>query len=140
MKKYLVVLIISFSLLPTILLAQNKADVLLAKLNKVHKENRVLGEGVINEIFINKTAKTLDIDNYRIPLSNYTAYFENSYNSFHKKNMNITYFKCLDGSHCIIDSKTHEDNKAVGFYFKSKKACYDFMNLIDEIKQALTIL
>ena len=135
MYKFLFLFLIAFTTIQKISLAQN-IDGLLIKINKLYKENRVLMTGKIQEIYLNKTNKTIDIDDKIIPLDNYSINYENSYIKFHKKNMNIVYIKCIEGN-CILDRETKESNSALGFYFKTKKACYDFMNLLDEIRQLM---
>lgn len=135
MKKGLILLLISLILIPVLSFGQSKIDGLLSKLNKLHKENRVLGYGKIEDIFLNKTDKTIDIDNKIIPLTNYTANYEEIYNLKLERNVNVVKISCLDKENCMIDSKTQDDYKSLGFYFKTKKACYDFINLIEEIKQ-----
>lgn len=125
-----------FTITPLTSIGQRKADSLLIKLNKIYKANRVILTGEVGEVFINKTKKTLDIDDCIIPLDNYTAYYQNSYNEYYKKKMDIVYLKCLNGN-CQLDQKTNEYNSGFGIFFKSKKVCYDFINILDEIKEEL---
>ena len=81
-------------------------------------------------VYFNKVDNILDIDNYRIPLSEVkTTYF-----FFKEYDAHCIWFSCKEGVECI--TKPDEEN-VVGFKIpiKSKKNCYDFIELIEELKK-----
>lgn len=92
MKTKLLILFSFFTITSIESFGQTKFDSLLVKLNKIYKGNRLILTGKIQEIYVNKTNKTLDIDSYVIPINNYTAAYKNSYNKFHNKNLDIVFF------------------------------------------------
>lgn len=136
MMKKVIPILLFFVLSPLLSLCQLNSDNVLIKLNKLYKETRLLSTGKVQEIFINRTNKTVDIDNRIIPLTNYTASYENSYQTSFKRNIDKVWLTCLDGQNCIT---LPEDDpiKGLGLFFKSKKASYDFINLLDQLKQSI---
>ncbi len=116
---------------------QNKAALLLAELNKLNNERRDLVTGQRIEITVDTFAKVITIDNTKIPLNNYTANYQNAYNSEHKKYYNVASFTCLNGDVCLKNVKTNEEYIGVGFCFQSKEDCIQFITLVDKINQAI---
>ena len=122
--------------------AQNTIDILIKKINKFHKENRDDPGKKINDMYVNKTNKTIDIDDFVISLDSYKAtYYVN-----HEKNETIhgVLFQCIENQDCIYKNGEKNNRDKIGFSlsgmgiaFKSKKACYEFINLIDELKKML---
>jgi hypothetical protein len=119
-----------------LLFSQNQVDSLLSKLNSIHSKNRILISGSIEDIYINKTSKSIDLDGNFISLDEYTISYENSYSEKHKKIMDIIMIKCISGN-CITNSKNNTRYSGYGLFFKSKKACYDFINVLDKIREIL---
>lgn len=140
MKSTILFLITSLMTIPFISIGQDKADAILVKLNKLYKENRVLPEKTVastyHEIFLNKTNKTIDINGYSIPLGGYKVDYNYSYYKYFNKYMHKAELTCIDGD-CIFIQVENRHMSGMGFFLTTKKACYDFINLLAEIKQAL---
>ena len=139
MKKILFIITVAL-IIPMVSICQVQLDNLLIKLNKLQKENRLMFVGKVQEIYLNKTNKTIDMDNLTIPLGSYTVNYlnsnENIDNKYHKKNLDIVSFRCTEGN-CLYRQSTNTYHNGFWIYFKSKKACYDFINTLDEIKNIL---
>ena len=121
--------------IPVISFSQSKTDNLVKRLNIFYKSNRVLFSGKVQEIYLNRGNRTLEIDNIVIPLNNFSATYKNSYNPYHKKNMHTANLACLEGN-CFFKNKDQEFISGTGLFFKTKNACFDFINIIDEIKES----
>jgi hypothetical protein len=136
-------IIISFLLLASALIAngQTKVDSLVKKLNKLYKENRVNPGEKIGQIFVNKTSKTIDIDDYVVQLNSYTANYKVINDG--KGIAHTVLLECVGESECMYSNDKKNENSSgfrisgFGMGFKSKEACYGFINLLDEIKQLL---
>lgn len=123
-------------LITTSTFGQDKIDSLLKKLNLIHMQSRVLISGKVEEIYINRTSTLLDIDGKMIPLNEYSIDFENNYSDSHKNNMNVVMIKCKTGN-CIADKRNNNIISGLGLFFKSKKASYDFINILDQIRDLI---
>ena len=67
---------------------------------------------------------------YYLPLNGCKAQYKNL------RDYHVVEFICLN-SDCIFSQNPNKYQKSIGFVLLTKKACYDFINLIAEIKQAL---
>ena len=117
---------------------QNETSNLLAQLNKINSEYRDLVKGRIKEISVDTTAKIINIDNNRIPLNNYTAYYDSVYNPEHKRFIHLVTFYCLNKDTCIINSSRKEKAYGVGFGFKTKSMCLEFINLVNKLNTSIS--
>lgn len=81
-------------------------------------------------VYYNKVDKILDIDNIKIPL------LEVKITYFFVKNSedHCVSFECKESTECIVGQ---DEETILGFMapFKTKKQCYDFISLIDELKR-----
>lgn len=137
-----VIMLLFFLLLSLFANSQNKIDIKIRNLNKFYKDQRITLDGKLPDIFINKTGKTIDLGEYIIQLENYIADYQAV--QYGKKNFNMVRISCLGDNGCIYsnDKETKERQASSNFKisefniaFKSKKACYDFINMVDELKQ-----
>lgn len=81
-------------------------------------------------VYYNRVDKILDIDNIKIPLLEVkTTYFFIKESEDH-----CVSFDCKESKECIIGQ---DEENILGFMapFKTKKQCYDFISLIDELKR-----
>ena len=104
--------ILSFLLLGSTLIvnSQTKVDLLVQKLNKFYKENRVNPGGKIQEIFINKTSKTIDIEDYVVRLDNYTANYKVIDDG--KIITHTVFIECLGESECMYSNDKEKQNSS----------------------------
>ena len=73
-------------------------------------------------------------------MTSYTAYYQEMPEAENNKKKYYLCIKCKDDSACIFDPNEKRPNdytKRVCFSLKSKKACYDLINIIAELKAAL---
>lgn len=83
--------------------------------------------GTKPSVFYNKAENIIDIDNYQVPVDDVkTTYFLTDTKD------HCVSFDCKHG-HCITST---EDGKLEGFAipFLSKQNCYDFIELINQLK------
>ena len=105
-------------------------------MNIVYQNNAAVG-GKPKHIFINRFNKSIDILGFQILLDSVkTVYrFDDTLKSIYR---NQVAFECESTSqkNCIKNA-LNEYSSALFISFKSKSACYDFMNLLFEIKECL---
>ncbi len=87
-------------------------------------------------IFFNRSEKAIEIVDYLIPLSDVTVKYSYIEKSTHTKH--FVEFNCRDGN-CIYLSKIQENKSGLSVPFLSKQACYDFIDAIANLKEALNL-
>ena len=126
MSKLLFICFICLSSLPSN--AQSGKSALTQKIKAFIKANSVLS-GKNPVIYFNNVDKIIDIDGYRIPLNE----VKTTYNYHQTSYGHCVDFDCRSGN-CITQA---DGSGAIGFAvaFKTKKNCYDFIDLISQLKK-----
>ncbi len=120
------------------LVAQTKADKVLQKINLLNKKSRIwfLGKSV-NEIYLNSHLKKIDVDDCSIPLENiefnyiYSGHWKSAEDGVSVKKYHGVHLSCISGNCISVD----DGSVASGFtmFFKTKKDCYNFINLLNDL-------
>ncbi len=83
------------------------------------------------EIFYNNSENIIELDGYQIPLNEVKVVY--NYNDSLPGFYHFVYYECKQDKNCI---KSKNDEYVFGFSvpFRSKEACYEFINLISNLK------
>ncbi len=125
-----------FFLISHNLFSQSKTDKILFKVNVLNKETRLKFTNTpIKAIYLNIDAQQLDLEDHLVPLCNIKLSY--SYQAWDQANKSKKYhavrFSCISSGNCIILDDGSVAS-AVTIFFKTKKDCYDFLNLINELR------
>lgn len=125
-------LVMSFIILPSY--GQNKEDIAFNKVKDFYFK-KVLGRNTgETSIYFNRNEKAVDIIGYLIPILKVKI----KYTEADRKAKHFVEFICeTDG--CILKSQDNDSNEtnSFGVPFGSKQDCYDFINLLAELKEVL---
>ena len=130
MKKTIVLIFFCLTINGSI--AQDKTELLVVKLNKIWREQSKIANET--KIYFNRLTGVLDINNYLLKISELDIIYKSTTEK--KIAYNFVSFNCQeDTKNCLTDP----DNKkisGVGFNFKSKEACYRFIDLIGRLAKS----
>jgi hypothetical protein len=128
------ILVSIFIIIPRFALSQSKNETQLwVQIKSLYKIN--VNASIPNEIFINNFDKTLDILNHQILLDSVKIiyFFDTTCKPIYA---NKVRFNCPD-TNCIIYETNNTEVSGLSIPFKSKSACYKFINLLSELKKSL---
>ena len=130
MKKFIFIFVIFFS---KSLYSQNSRDLTIKKINKflnLHSINIQSGKAITNStVFYNIKEELLDIDGAQIPLREVKVFYKTCL-----IDRNCVSFGCLESNNCILNSNG-EIHTGFGIAFLTKKNCYDFIELVNQLKK-----
>lgn len=139
MKAFLkIIFFVSVLLFQSIaLFSQDKVDQCLGKLDRIHKQGRLMFTGKpVPELFLNKKDKVLDLGDYYIQMESIELIYSYQERQLQNKKKHGVKFKCIDEGNCI-EYPGEGYQSSVTSFFKTKKDCYDFINAYNELKAAL---
>jgi len=111
----------------------NNYDNLVSKLKLKYKNNVATSKP--KDIFINKFNKSIEIEGHQVSVDSVKAiyFFDNAAKSSYQ---NQVKFECNTGN-CIIYDVKNEKVSGLRIAFKTKQACYDFINILSEIRKSM---
>jgi hypothetical protein len=120
---------------------------LIQHLNKLNRDDRVWATSEKTAVFLNKADKTLEIGEVKIDLTYYTATADSAYNSIHKKMYPTVRISCSDNNGCITRKNIEKPSfvgdkitmRGVTYFFKTKAACFDYINTIYDVRSSLLL-
>ncbi len=83
-------------------------------------------------IYLNGSEKIIDITGSQIPLNEVKVTYRLYNNSKH-----LVDFSCKEEGVSCIKSEEEKTSISIGIPFDTKKSCYDFINMISELKKRL---
>lgn len=89
-----------------------------------------------DKLYINKASKIIQFSNYQIPLDEVTLSY--TFNSdIIPSQKHYVKFTCSNNNSCILNEEGLPSHTSTGTPFKTKDICYEFMDLIKELKDSL---
>ncbi|MFI5139229.1 MAG: hypothetical protein ACHQIM_15505 [Sphingobacteriales bacterium] len=104
------------------------------QLNLLYKNNVT---GKLKYIFINRFNKSIDISGFQVVLDSVQAtyYFDNTAKAIYQNKVEI---ECVsNGSRNCLKNAINGDSSGLSIPFKNKSACYEFINILSEIKELM---